>query len=102
MSSAVAAPTWHGTTTGYFRHRCPCDPCREAARVYTADLRARRHARRVIGSNSRPYAETNLRGEPLEHGRLATYREWGCRCDPCTYTNTATQQRAADRRYYYP
>lgn len=24
-----------------------------------------------------------------EHGKGATYRNWGCRCDPCTAANSA-------------
>ncbi|MBF6460181.1 hypothetical protein IU433_14160 [Nocardia puris] len=93
LSGALAPETDptipHGTTTAYYHHRCKCGPCTAAVRGYTADLRARRYARRIVGTNGRPFAETDARGRPLPHGRLSTYREWGCRCTPCTDTASA-------------
>ncbi|MBH0778792.1 hypothetical protein [Nocardia bovistercoris] len=77
----------HGTAACY-RTGCPRPECREAVRVYTAELRARRFALRVTGTNGKPYAATDLKGRALPHG-LSTYREWGCRCDVCGEASTA-------------
>jgi hypothetical protein len=36
---------------------------------------------------------------PEHHGKVGTYKNWGCRCEPCTAANTATwTERARKRR----
>lgn len=49
--------------------------------------------------------EKRLRdGEPIVHGRMGGYNNWGCRCGPCTaaymdwYTVHAAQRKPAQRR----
>lgn len=79
---------WHGTITGYNRHRCRQPACRAAARAATAEARQRRLALRVE-RGGRSYAERDTNGNPLPHGDASTYQNWGCRCEPCTAANTS-------------
>lgn len=66
----------HGREATYM-HGCRCVPCRNAAK------KAER--------NRREYKAGRLRADPslAPHGVVATYKGWGCRCQPCTAANTA-------------
>lgn len=60
----------HGTITGYQYHKCRCDECKEAARDYKRQYKAR--------------LLTTLNAHPDDprHGKLGSYQA-GCRCDSC-------------------
>jgi len=73
----------HGKVASYTVGGCRCDECREALRAYTARVRARRRAQRVI-VNGRPFAAVDSSGDPLTHGTPYTYQNWGCRCPACS------------------
>ena len=33
----------------------------------------------------------------VEHGTVSTYRNWGCRCEPCTAANSAAGRKHGQR-----
>lgn len=76
-SRAVPAP--HGTINRY-QQRCRCDECKQAN---TQHARMRRQT-----------------GEAPTHGTESGYRNYGCRCRPCTEAHSAAQRayRARKRR----
>jgi len=78
-------PIQHGTVSGYVNHKCHCDKCREAWRVYNRKRRAER------------YAYTKAHGLPrtVKHGSPAAYNQWGCNCDVCSIGHMIY-----NRRYY--
>jgi hypothetical protein len=80
----------HGTVNGYNNHRCRCDRCREAQRIYINDYNHRtgRH---------RPRVQYLAEDFPIQHGTETGYNR--CRCDECKAAAAAARQRrrAADR-----
>lgn len=62
----------HGTLIGYRYHGCRCSLCKEFNANRNKDLQASRHAR------------LNEMFDKLPHGETSTYLNWGCRCAPCT------------------
>lgn len=64
----------HGIASTYrsARYACRCSECREANNTLVVQERANRNAR--------------LQKDPtlVEHGKSTTYRNWGCRCQPCS------------------
>lgn len=58
---------------------CPCRRCLDAHRDYNRELRHRRYAAREWVNGRLVAVQVGLR-----HGRVSTYNNWGCRCDPCT------------------
>jgi len=78
----------HAGTPGRYRAGCRCDRCREAQRRRCAVEKAARLALReeVDGRLVAPV--------PAElHGRLSTYNNRGCRCDPCRAAGSAATAR---------
>ena len=71
IPEAAVEAAWHGTLGGYTNHKCRCDKCREANRIYNTGAKARRYA--------------SLK-DPLDarHGSTNFYGNYGCRCDRCT------------------
>lgn len=67
----------HGTNNAYNYYHCGCDPCRDTARRYLAERRARHRAKRVM-RRGRWYAPD------ARHGTRVGYDLHGCRCPPCT------------------
>lgn len=69
----------HGRSVTYTKG-CRCDLCRAAAVEKRAVLRKARYAERIMvdGRWFAPRVAANA------HGTLATYGNWGCRCEPCT------------------
>ena len=63
--------TPHGSCSTYVNHRCSCEECRAAWRVYNANRRAQRAAALRLYPNV------------AEHGSRSTYKNWGCRCGAC-------------------
>lgn len=80
-SRRVLAP--HGTPTRY-RQECRCDECRAANTKYNRELRRK--------------------GEAPTHGTDSGYRNYGCRCVPCTEAHNIAQRdyRARARRKRRP
>lgn len=78
----------HGTVTGYNNHRCRCDGCREAWRVYHLAYLYRT-------GRQRPMAEF-LASRMLSHGTISGYKR-GCRCDLCQPVGAATRKMYRDR-----
>lgn len=72
-------PVPHGTYSGYTRHGCRCDGCREAARIY----RRRYRTRSQFGSGKCVDRHETCPHVDLEHGTMTSYTGHGCRCDPC-------------------
>jgi hypothetical protein len=74
-----------GTHASYHRG-CRCKPCTEANRIYYRGCRAKMVER--------------LKADPTlaEHGKAATYANWGCRCDPCKAAQSAANRQQAERR----
>ena len=65
----------HGT--GYrYRRGCHCDLCTEAMRTQQVRWREDRHGR-----------------EPPQHGTESSYKNWGCRCDPCKAAGSVSNRR---------
>ncbi|WP_158608006.1 hypothetical protein [Nocardia panacis] len=90
-----AAGLTHGKVSSY-TSGCRCTECREALRRYTADLRARRRARRVI-VKGRPFAAVDQNGNYLQHGTPSTYQNWGCRCFSCRVAKAADHAPLPER-----
>jgi hypothetical protein len=65
----------HGDHRTYHKG-CRCDDCREAFRLYAAELRAK-------WKSDPAYADR------AGHGKATTYRNHGCRCTECTAAHTA-------------
>lgn len=66
----ASGESWHGTKNGYAYHKCRCDLCKEANRVY-----GRACAEKVM---SQP-----ITGDESWHGTTYGYNNRGCRCDLC-------------------
>jgi hypothetical protein len=64
--------SWHGTSNGYYNHKCRCDDCRRAGREYGAQYRARR--REAIAKHQANY---RARNRPKVNGWAARYRSSG-------------------------
>jgi len=75
----------HGDHRTYTKG-CRCADCREAHRVHMA-------ARRAV------WATDPSAADRAGHGKKSTYRNYHCRCEPCTTANTAdvTAYRARRR-----
>lgn len=65
----------HGDHRTY-QKGCRCDACRDAYRLYAAELRARR-------------AGDPSSADRAGHGKPSTYKNHGCRCEPCSKANSA-------------
>ncbi|MFE7954442.1 hypothetical protein [Streptomyces sp. NPDC057413] len=75
----------HGDHRTYIKG-CRCTRCREAMRVRAVEKRA--------AWRSAPSA-----ADRAGHGKLSTYKNYGCRCEPCKAANTeATRAGRAARR----
>lgn len=85
----------HGRVSSY-TNGCRCNECREALRLYTAEIRARRRARRVT-VNGHPFAAVDQNGNALQHGTASTYQNWGCRCFPCRLAQAADHANHRER-----
>lgn len=84
-----------GSGAGYVRG-CRCDVCTQAN---TDRCRARRDERLAarVEVNGRLVVVDETQVE--NHGKRSTYMNWGCRCVPCTDSNTvATNARHAKAR----
>ena len=78
----VAGVGAHGTVAGYVAG-CRGPDCRRALTTYTTGRRRDRRSL-LIERDGRPYALHDGRGRLLPHGSGSTYRNWLCRCEPCT------------------
>lgn len=77
------AMTSHGKLTSY-RHGCRCEPCVAANSAQcVADREARRERRVEFGG--RLVADLPFKS----HGKLSTYKNHGCRCEPCAEASRA-------------
>lgn len=74
----------HGDHRTYHKG-CRCDACREAFRLYAAELRAK-------WRSDPSYADR------AGHGKATTYRNHGCRCAKCTTAHSAECSAARARR----
>lgn len=77
----------HGLASNYRARRpCRCDKCRAAHTARQALEEAQRAAR--------------LAADPTlaSHGTEATYKNWRCRCGPCTQANSAGCLRRRNAR----
>lgn len=74
----------HGTRAGYL-HRCKCEACLEAGRLYQREYDRKRHEQspRV---NGEPAATLTHAWPRLTHGNRSTYNR-GCPCDDCREAN---------------
>lgn len=84
--------TAHGRPSTY-NAGCRCAPCRRATTAYMRQRRQQRMDSRALvdGRLVAPVATE-------KHGHDATYRNWGCRCVPCTEANTAHVRRFVDAK----
>lgn len=80
----MSGETWHGTLTGYVKHKCRCQECRTANAYY---YRARK--KRLTGT---------LADDDPRHGTDHAYTTFGCRCDDCKAAHAAAEARRAARR----
>lgn len=55
---------------------CRCDDCREAQRVHGIEQRAK-------------WARDPEAADRAGHGKPSTYKNYGCRCEPCSKANSA-------------
>jgi len=70
--------SWHGTASGYKRHGCRCDECKDAKNKYEAEYRANSTERRER------HNELIRQGKMKSwHGTVNGYKAHGCRCDEC-------------------
>lgn len=74
----------HGDYRTYAKG-CRCDDCREAQRKRCAEMRADR-------------AKDPSRADRAGHGKSSTYKNYGCRCAPCSKANTASVNAFKARR----
>jgi hypothetical protein len=96
-----------------FWRGCRCDGCREANRVYKREYHAknreainarqrdyaaehRERDRHKVAANVRRWYHKNrarlLETGPTQHGTLAGYNRFGCRCDECRAVKSAWQR----------
>jgi hypothetical protein len=69
----------HGTRYSYVHHRCSCEACREAARLY----------------------QSSLRGSPAPSHGLSGYVNYACRCAVCKRAKLTHDRENAKRRSVY-
>lgn len=74
----------HGTEYRYNKHKCRCQACRAAHANRQATNVAQRRAILEVDPSIRP------------HGNPSTYKNWGCRCDPCI--DAGLKQRGESER----
>ncbi len=86
-------PIPHGTPNGYVYHRCRCYWCTQANTERSLEQRRKREARRVPGRDGRLVTTADV-----PHGDVCTYRNWGCRCRPCTTAHTSELYEYRQRR----
>lgn len=67
----------HGSRNAYTYHKCRCPACTEVSRLAKKTGDAKRRERLVADPTLAP------------HGSTATYRNWGCRCEPCKGAQSA-------------
>lgn len=84
---------WHGTPHGYYRKKCRCPKCRNAHRVRTNEIRARRFAERVV-----EFGVLVHPGADIVHGRYTTYANYGCHCSPCRLAHNEYHREYERRR----
>lgn len=77
----------HGRLWTYQGRRCRCEDCTAENRRVCAAQQASRERRTRENGGIAPVAAHNVR----------TYRNWGCRCRPCTDANAAASQRNRDK-----
>lgn len=63
----------HGTTFAYFKHKCRCEPCRQAGSTY----------RRAYEKLRQQRYKDNPTVSKIPHGNRSKYRYDGCRCRLC-------------------
>lgn len=68
-------PWKHGTNAGYKHHKCRCEPCTKAHRIYDFKQRENRKQRLKAGLTK------------IKHGIRSTYTNHGCRCALCVEVN---------------
>lgn len=75
----------HGTRSAYNRHRCRCDACTEANRVYMAKVRAGvsrpERGRPITGLLARCWCERHMRRIPPEVVKAG--KTWTCKNPEC-------------------
>ena len=75
-----------GTRAAYVAHvragEEPCEPCRLASAAAARD-----------GIEARRERMANGEQPPGGHGNVSTYKNWGCRCDPCVEVHAEHQRR---------
>lgn len=74
----------HGHPDTY-QKGCRCGACRDANRVRCAQQRAAR-------------AKNPAAADRAGHGKASTYKNYGCRCTPCSKANTAVVTAYKARR----
>jgi hypothetical protein len=84
--------SFHGASK-YANDRCRCDVCRAGHRVRCERRRAERLELRVVNDDGRLVATADV-----PHGSVATYKNWGCRCEPCTQVHSADLARRRSAR----
>ena len=88
----------HGTTYCYDLG-CRRPECTRAKADAFADLKARRRRRRRL-VNGRLVAPPDRPEGPFDHGLHTTYRNWDCRCEPCSKAALDHQRQARARQRY--
>lgn len=91
----TTAPTLceHGTV-GRYSAGCRCAACRKASSDLRRNMKEAHWQRRVT-VDGRPVAAHLPDGK---HGLASTYSHYGCRCAPCTATNSAKAREYHQRR----
>lgn len=77
LPGELPAERWHGTISGYTYHKCRCDKCRQAKRIYS-----RGYYREWIAGQVEERATRPPNGEHW-HGTANGYNNRCCRCEPC-------------------
>jgi len=80
----------HGKSSTYRKWGCRCEPCTNANTTATRSDRAARFALRVV---DRTTGRLVAPVPASQHGRPGTYKEHGCRCEPCTHAATGERLR---------
>ena len=89
----VSQPLVHGTAHGYSNYGCHCDACMAAWRQYHSQRRQRMYAARVLVGG---YLVAPVPAE--RHGRISTYNNAGCRCQPCRDAHAASVAKNRQRK----
>ena len=92
---AQVPPDVHGKSWTYRKLGCRCAPCTNANTTATRSDRATRFALRVV---DRVTGRLVAPMPASQHGRPGTYKEHGCRCEPCTHAATKERLQHKKRR----